>query len=235
MSNDSIADGGVVSPSLASPRRVFLNGADSLSDTELLSLVLSGGRATSAPLAAALLAEHGLAGVARLGLGELARARSVGQARALRVAAALELGRRAVQVTVVEASPFIPDHQGVVAWALPRLAPLDHEELWALALDGRHGLRAARRVASGGVHGLHIGVRDVLRVVLKEAASSFVLVHNHPSGDPTPSQEDIAFTRRVCDGAEAVGTPLLDHVIIARQRATSMFELGLVSPALDER
>src|SRR5208337_2560398 len=119
---------------------------------------------------------------------------------------AIEFGRRAVQAASLEASPRLPDQSAVVAWARPRLSALDHEELWVLALDGRQGLRAARRVASGGIHGLHVGVRDILRVALREAASAFVLVHNHPSGDPSPSEEDIAFTRKVIDTASLVGT-----------------------------
>ena len=111
----------------------------------------------------------------------------------------------------------------------PRLATLDHEELWLLALDGHHGLRAARLVASGGIHGLHVAARDALRIALREGASAFVLVHNHPSGDPAPSQEDVAFTRTVERAAAVVGTPLLDHVVIARRRATSMLEAGLLT------
>ncbi|HXN30322.1 MAG TPA: JAB domain-containing protein, partial [Polyangiaceae bacterium] len=110
----------------------------------------------------------------------------------------------------------------------PRLATLDHEELWALVLDGRHGLRAARRVASGGIHGLHVAPRDALRVAVREGASAVVLVHNHPSGDPSASSEDVAFTRAVSDAARVVGTPLLDHVIIARRRASSMVEDGFL-------
>jgi DNA repair protein RadC len=123
----------------------------------------------------------------------------------------------------------MPDRDAIVAWARPRLAVLDHEELWVLALDGRNGLRAARLVASGGLHGLHVGVRDVLRPVLRDAASVFVLVHNHPSGSPAPSDEDIAFTQKVAETSAVVGTPLVDHVIIARQHASSFLELGLLN------
>jgi DNA repair protein RadC len=117
------------------------------------------------------------------------------------------------------------------AWARPRLATLDHEELWLLALDGRHGLRAARRVAAGGIHGLHVAARDPLRLALREAASAFVLVHNHPGGDPAPSDEDVAFTGAVAEASSVVGTPLLDHVIVARRRATSMLEIGAIPPS----
>src|SRR5258708_6677875 len=104
----------------------------------------------------------------------------------------------------------------VDAWARSRLVPLDHEELWLLALDGRNGLRSARRVASGGLHGMHVTARDPLRLALREGASAFVLVHNHPSGDPTPSDEDVSFTRNIAAGAAIVGVPLVDHVVVAR-------------------
>jgi DNA repair protein RadC len=97
-----------------------------------------------------------------------------------------------------------------------------------LALDGRHGMRSARRVASGGIHGMHVAPRDPLRIAVREAASAIVLVHNHPSGDPAASSEDIAFTHAVADAARIIGTPLLDHVIIARRRTTSMLEVGLL-------
>jgi DNA repair protein RadC len=220
-------------PSRSVPQRVIQEGVDALGDTELLSVILGtgGGGAPLATLTATLLDEHGgVGGLLRMGVGELAEHRGVGPAKAARLAAALELGRRAVQVAALEASPRMFDRAAVVAWARPRLATLDHEELWVLALDGRHGLRAARRVASGGIHGLHVGVRDVLRIVLKEAASAFILVHNHPSGDPTPSDEDVGFTKAVAEGAAVVGTPLLDHVIVARQRSSSMCDLGLLPP-----
>ena len=74
-----------------------------------------------------------------------------------------------------------------------------------------------------------MSARDVLRIALREAASAFVLVHNHPSGDPTPSDEDVAFTRAVADSGVIVGTPMLDHVIIARRRSSSLLELGVLA------
>lgn len=182
-------------------------------------------------LAATLLDEcGGVGGLARAGLGELSARQGIGPAKGARLAAAVELGRRAAFAASLDASPKLPDQHAAVAWARPRLATLDHEELWLLALDGRHGLRAARRVASGGIHGLHVGPRDVLRVAVREAASAFVMVHNHPSGDPAPSQEDVAFTRAVAQAASVVGTPLLDHVIVARRQSSSMLSLGLLPP-----
>jgi len=209
-------------------------GVETLGDADLVAIVLGTGSAGMpvTVLAADLLEAHGgVSGLARAGIGDLADHPGVGHAKGARLAAAVELGRRAVFAASLDASPKLPDRAAVEAWARPRLTTLDHEELWVLVLDGRHGLRAARRVASGGVHGLHVGVRDVLRTALREAASAIVLVHNHPSGDPAPSDEDVAFTHAVAEGATAVGTPLLDHVIIARRRASSMLELGMLAPS----
>ena len=206
-------------------------GVDALGDAELVALVLGTGCAGLPvnALAAELLEEHGgVAGLARSGLGELIDRPGLGTAKGARLAAAVELGRRAILAASFSAAPRLPDRLAVEAWARARLSTLDHEELWVLALDGRHGLRAARRVAAGGIHGMHVGARDPLRVVLREAASAFVLVHNHPSGDPAPSDEDLSFTRAVYEAGVVVGVPLLDHVIVARQQATSMLEGGLL-------
>jgi DNA repair protein RadC len=211
--------------------RAVTVGVDHLGDAELIAIVLGTGRAglPVGVLAAMLLEERGgIAGIARAGIGELEQRAGIGAAKAARLAAAVELGRRAVAAASLEPMVRMPDRTAVEEWAQPRLATFDHEELWLLALDGQHGLRAARRVASGGLHGLHVSARDPLRIALREGASAFVLVHNHPSGDPAPSQEDIAFTRTVEHAARVIGIPLLDHVVIARRRATSMLEVGLL-------
>ena len=206
-------------------------GIEQLGDSDLVAIVLGTGcqGLPVSVLAAMLLEENGgVAGLARAGLAELAQRAGIGAAKGARLAASIELGRRAVLASSLDASLRFPDREAVEAWARPGLATLDHEELWVLALDGRYGLRAARRVAAGGIHGMHVGARDPLRIALREAASAFVLVHNHPSGDPAPSDEDVAFTRAVADGAAVVGTPLLDHVVVARRRSVSMLEERLL-------
>jgi DNA repair protein RadC len=212
--------------------RAVAVGVEHMGDGELLALVLGTGRAglPVSVLSVMLLEEHGgVAGLARAGIGELVQRAGIGTAKAARLMAAVELGRRAVVAASREAAARMPDRSAVEAWARPRLATLDHEELWLLALDGHHGLRATRLVASGGIHGLHVAARDVLRIAVREGASAFVLVHNHPSGDPAPSSEDIAFTRTVERAAAVVGTPLLDHVVVARRRAASMLETGVLT------
>jgi DNA repair protein RadC len=205
--------------------RAIAFGVEVLGDAELLAIILGTG-CQGAPvviLAQTLLEEHGgAAGLARAGMGELVQRHGIGTAKGARIAAAVELGRRAALAASLGAPLQLPNRAAVETWARPRLATLDHEELWLLVLDGHHGLRAARRVASGGIHGLHVAPRDVLRIALREAAAGFVLVHNHPGGDPTPSQEDVAFTRLVAEAAAVVGVPMLDHVIVARRQSVSV-------------
>jgi len=207
--------------------RAVAVGIEQMGDVDLVAIVLGTGcpGLPVSVLAAMLLEEHGgVAGLARAGIGELGQRAGMGPAKGARLAASVELGRRAMMAASVDASVRLPDRGAVEAWARPKLATIDHEELWLLALDGHNGLRAARRIASGGIHGLHVAARDPIRIALREAASAFVLVHNHPSGDPTPSEEDISFTRAVADAAAVVGTPLLDHVIVARKRAASVMQ-----------
>jgi DNA repair protein RadC len=210
-------------------------GLRDLSDGEVLSLVLGTGAVGEpvAVLASALLEEHGGArGLARAGFGVLSERRGLGAARALRVAAAFELGRRTAQSDAP--LPWTPDSRAVFVWARAKLAGLDHEELWVLALDGQHRVRAARRVAAGGLHGMQVSVRDPLRFALREGASALVVVHNHPSGDPTPSLEDLRFTEQLAAAGDAVGTPLLDHVVVAGDRYRSMLDDGVLGARLSE-
>jgi DNA repair protein RadC len=219
-------------PSSGPRERLVEVGVESLLDNELLALLLGTGsaRESVSVLAARLLEEHGtLEGLARAGVGELSRRRGLGWAKAARVAAAVELGRR---VSAANRNPGVlrfPEASAVAAWADRRLSSLDHEELWVLALDAGNGLRAARRVAMGGLQGMFVSARDPLRVALREGASAFILVHNHPSGDPTPSPEDIEFTERMVRAGDVVGTPLIDHVVVARGVSASMLEQHLMS------
>ena len=185
------------------------------------SAVRRGVSSTARDVAVDLLADlGGIGGLGRTTTDEL-EARLAGAALrlkpagcALGIAAAFELGRRVANDASAPAS--IANSADVAAWAIPRLAALDHEELWLLALDGRSHVRAVRCVAKGGLHGMGVRPADPLRVALRAAASGFVLVHNHPSGDPSPSREDISFTRHVAAAAAVVGMPLLDHVVVAR-------------------
>jgi DNA repair protein RadC len=201
-------------------------GVQTLADVDLLALLLGTGSAgESVALSAAALLDRsgGLEGIARLGPHGLAR-RGIGPAKATRIAAAVELGRRALLQLLAEERAVFDCFEQVVRWARPRLGTLEHEEVWLLSLDGKYGLKSARRIAQGGLHGCALLTRDVLSPALRDGASAIVLVHNHPSGDPTPSPEDIAMTRAVRAAGELVGIPLVDHVVVSRSGACSLSE-----------
>lgn len=209
--------------------RALFHGLDLLGDADLLALLIgTGAEGDSALAIAARLLELGSspAGILRLGGRELADVRGLGPAKAARILAALELGRRAAFTALSEARTTVESFEDVAAWARPRIAALDHEEVWILSLDGRNGLRGARRIAQGGLHGCALTPRDVLRPALRDAATSLVLLHNHPSGDPTPSGDDLRMTRAVASACDVVGIHLLDHVVVARGGAASIRDLG---------
>lgn len=209
--------------------RALVFGTSSLSDADLLAIVLgtgTGGESALAIAAAVLVECGGLLGLGRLGPHGLAARRGIGPAKAARVAASLELGRRTCLNALQEERAVVGCFDSVARWAEPRLSYLDHEEVWLLGLDGRNGLKTAQRIAQGGLHGCALVARDVLRPAVREAASAIVLVHNHPSGDPRPSPEDVAMTRQIARACEVIGVPLLDHVVVARGGAASLLELG---------
>ncbi|HEY3666054.1 MAG TPA: DNA repair protein RadC [Polyangiaceae bacterium] len=199
-------------------------GVQTLADVDLLALLLgtgSAGESVALSAAALLDVSGGLQGIARLGPHALSR-RGIGPAKATRIAAAVELGRRALLQLLAEERVVLDCFEQVERWARPRLAALEHEEVWLLSLDGKYGLKSARRIAQGGLHGCALLTRDVLSPALRDGASAIVLVHNHPSGDPTPSSEDIAMTRAVRAAGELVGIPLLDHVVVSRGGACAI-------------
>lgn len=207
-------------------------GAASLGDAELLAIVLGtglAGRPVGLVAAGLLEAAGGLVVLGRKGPLAIAGHPGVGLAKALRVVASIELGRRAILQGVMQhAEPPLMSSEAV-ARRMADVASLVSEEMWLLCLDGRNRLRARRRVAQGGLHACAVAARDILRVALCEAASAIVLVHNHPSDDPRPSTEDLAFTQRLASAADAVGVALVDHVIVTPSgRHSSMLDLGLL-------
>jgi len=218
-------------PKPALRERALVHGLEHMGDAELLALLIGTGSDGETALGVAtklLQAKDELEGVSKLGGHALSSFFGIGPAKASRILAAFELGKRATLRSLSEEFPVVASFDDVVAWAHPRLAGLDHEEVWLLSLDGRNGLRAARRVAQGGLHGCALTPRDILRPALRHAASALILLHNHPSGDPTPSDDDVRMTRAVAAACDVVGIPLLDHVVVARSGSTSLRDLGIL-------
>jgi DNA repair protein RadC len=199
-------------------------GPDALADAELLAVVLGTGARGHDALATAhaLLDAFGdLRRLAAAGVAELAAMPGVGPAKALRLKAALALATR-LGARPPERGASLTSPAQVYARLAPRLAPLEHEVLVALALDVKHRVLAERRLAQGGVCSVEVLPRDVFAAIVREAAAGVIFVHNHPSGDPRPSTADRIMTDRLRAAGELVGVAVIDHVIVAPGRWFSM-------------
>lgn len=159
--------------------------------------------------------------------GELVRIVGIGRAKACRVLAALELGQRMVGEGRPR-RPRVRAPEDAVRLVGPRLRDLDVEEFHILALNSQHEVLRTVLVTRGVLDGSLVHPREVFRPAIAEAAAGVILVHNHPSGDPTPSAEDRAVTRQMAAAGEVVGIPVLDHLIIAGDRWTSCAGQGLL-------
>lgn len=218
------------SPSLERARRIAdFEGVSGLGDDELVALVLGRGGDGFGPLPFArclLEATGGLQGLARLRATGLGNRPGLGIVQATRLLAAVELGRRAER-EALRTPPRLPlTARRVADWGIARLGSLEHEEVWVLCIDAQSNLRSSYQVGRGGMHGCALLAKDVLLPVVRESASGFVLVHNHPSGDPTPSPEDLELTHGLALAAEALCVPLVDHVVVSKRGYRSMFDLG---------
>lgn len=214
-----------------SRERLQESGPGSLSDRELLALLLrTGGRRRDAGgLAGALLAaEGGLAQLSRLGLPELARLPGLGPAKVSCLAAAFEIGRR-IATHRLRRGDSIRGPADIHRHLYQRMRLLQREHFVALLVDGRHRVVRECVVSEGTLTASLVHPREVFRTAVREAAAAIVLAHNHPSGDPTPSEEDREVTRRLAEAGEILGIRVLDHVVIAEHGFHSFREAGELS------
>ncbi len=177
-------------------------------------------------------ASGGLLGLARGALAEGAERERLGATARARLEAALELGRRASGAAALCPRQVLSGPLEVAAWARAAWGASTREELWLVAVDAHHAVMGARRVAVGTTNECRFAVRDVLCTVLRLGAAAFFLVHNHPSGDPSPSADDVESTRRMAAAARATGLVLLDHVVVGARAHASMFTLGVLDEEL---
>lgn len=216
-------------------RETYLQaGPTGLGDPELLALVLGTGTTgqTALEVARALIDRFdGVGGVLAAEPRELGDVRGVGMARAIRIHAALQLGRRALGRRVDR--PVIRSADDAHACFEPGLVGLADEELHGLFLDRRRAV-LGRRVLTRGCHAFTIvDPRQIFRVALQLGASAVILAHNHPSDDPTPSPQDVDVTARVARAGRVLGVPLLDHLVVARGAWVSLAQRGHLPASTD--
>jgi DNA repair protein RadC len=209
--------------------RLAALGADSLSEIELLAILLTPGArgASGEVLARRLVASFsGLQEMADASPGELAAVTGVGPARAARIRAAFALGARLKRPRLLGTA--IRSAGDVFAWAAPSMGHRRQEVFVALALDARHRVVRAIEIAVGSLSAVDVHPREVYRPLIREAAAAAIVLHNHPSGDPTPSADDLRLTERLREAGALVGIPLLDHVVVAADRYVSLAERGML-------
>ena len=211
--------------------RLFRLGPAALTQAELLAILVNTGSSGRSALEVArdLLAASGatLSGVARRPVAELVRTRGVGLAKAARIAAAFELGRR-LQEDGRGDRPRIRSPADVYQWFAPRMADLAAEEFHVLALDSQSAVLRDLLITRGILNGSLVHPREVFRGAIAEAAAGIIVAHNHPSGDPTPSADDRAVTRQLVEAGRIIDLPVYDHIIIGNGRYTSFAESGLL-------
>ena len=211
------------------PREKLLrHGAAALGDNELLALVIGQGSRTgdALQLANALLARHGgVHGLARCSADELTRVAGVGRARAAQVVAAVELGRRTL-VRSPHARLRLGNPREAAAFLLPRYGARPVEQFGLVLLDSKHRVMQTRVLVSGTLNTSIVEPREVFREAALGSAAAIVVFHNHPSGDPTPSPEDVELTRRLAAAGALMGIDLVDHLVLGDVRYYSFKEMG---------
>jgi len=213
--------------SLSTPRELVLSGgAERLTDEGLVAVLMGQGTGVGAQ---ALLREHPIPdGFWRVCAEDLIALDGVGPAAAARLLACLEISRRAATWRCSD-RPTISTPEDVVELCGPQLRGLDREHFWALALNTKNRLLKMVEVSVGSLNASIVHPRELFKDAVKVSAASIVVVHNHPSGDPTPSGADIQLTRRLVKSGDVLGIEVLDHVVIGDGgEHASLRDLGLM-------
>ena len=214
------------------PREKFLlKGKSALSDSELLAINLGSGNNedSAVELARKILAsvDYNWQKLSKLSIKDLMKFKGIGEAKAISVAAALEIGRRkaAQEIPEKEKVTSVNDLYKIFS---QYLSDLQTEEFWAIFLDQKNHVIYKTQISKGGISGTLVDVRVIFRIAIEHFATSVVVAHNHPTGNLTPSQPDISITRRIKEAGDLLDIKLLDHLIIGENSFFSFSEQGLL-------
>jgi DNA repair protein RadC len=214
------------------PREKLLaKGISSLSDSELIAIIIgSGTRDESAvQLSKRILGsvQHNLNELGKLSIDDLQKHKGIGEAKAIGIVAALELGRRRKLTESINRDKIASSHD-VYQIFHPLLADLPHEEFWILLLNRSNKIVDRQKISQGGISGTVTDVRLMMKAALDKLASSIVLIHNHPSGNTKPSDADIAITQKVKESGKLMDITMLDHIIVTDGGYFSFADEGLI-------
>jgi len=209
--------------------RLARMGAQALSTAELLAIILRTGVGGENVLAMAgrILAQFdGLAGLARADFSELAAVHGLGPAKSAQVMAALELGRR-LMAEAPEERWQIRSPGDAARVLMPALGYLEQEQFAVLYLDTRNRVMAQEMLYKGSLNTSLVRIAEVFRGAVRRNCAALIVAHNHPSGDPSPSSEDVALTRRLIEAGKLLEIDVLDHLVIGQNRYVSLRERAL--------
>ena len=208
--------------------KLIQRGAASLSDTELLAILLRTGTSSVSVLhlAEEVLAKYqdkGLVSIMNISPQEIASVHGVGLAKAATIVAAVELGRR-LSAKAAQKLEKIEGPEDVARYASPLLRFEQKEHFLVMLLDVRNRVLAMPTISIGSLTASVAHPREIFREAIRYSAANMILIHNHPSGDPTPSKEDVQITKQMMKAGEIMGIPVLDHIIIAGDGFLSLKE-----------
>ncbi len=208
------------------PRERLLKlGAEALSAQEVLALILGRGTKGESVMITAqnLLKEFGnLKGIANASIEELTRIKGIGQAKAAQLKAAFELTKRLENPLDETLRPAIKSPEDAVKVVKGKLKDKKKEHFWILSLDTRNHLINGKEVSVGSLDTSIVHPREVFKEAISASAASVIFIHNHPSGDPEPSEEDIKLTKRLTQAGEIIGIDILDHIIVGNKKYLSL-------------
>lgn len=196
--------------------KLIIKGKSALSEAELIAILIGSGtpNTSAVDLAKTILAStnHDLHELAKLSLSELKRFNGIGEAKAIAIISALELGRRRKDAEPTQ-RPSINSSSDAYHFLKPYLMDLDHEQFWVLYLNRANRILKYEIVSAGGVSGTVVDAKLIFKKALEVLASNIVLAHNHPSGNRKPSEQDIRLTKKLKTAGKTLDIPVVDHII----------------------
>lgn len=211
--------------------KLIQKGTSSLSDAELLGILISSGRKdkSAVDLGRELLGlvNNNLNSLGKLSIADLRKLKGIGPARAVAIAAALELGRRR-KLAEAEELIQIKCSKDVADIFQPLLSDLDHEEFWVLFLNRSNRVISRIKLSQGGISGTVTDVRMIMKKAIEHLASGIIVCHNHPSGNLNPSESDTKITQKIKEAGNLIDIQLLDHLIISEKDYYSFADNGLL-------
>jgi DNA repair protein RadC len=211
--------------------KLLLKGKAALTDAELVAILIGSGtiELSAVDLSKVILqqANNNLNELAKQGVKDLTKIKGIGEAKAISIIAALELGRRRKESEVVR-KPKITSSSDAYEQIKPYLLDLQHEEFWILLLNRANEVIRPMQISSGGVSGTVADPKMIFKCAIEHLASSIVLIHNHPSGNRTPSQADKDLTKKLKEAGQLLDIPVLDHLIFTDTTYLSFADEGLL-------